>query len=564
MHTLAVTSGGTVRCWGDNWQGQSTPPRAPGVVARLSAGLAHSAARDVEGKFTVWGLNQVGQSLPPAGLGIVADIACGGEHTIALLPDGSVRCWGAGTTSSDQYGQYGQSIVPTDLPAIRAVSGGRFHSVATTRDDRVRCWGAGSSTSGGYNYGQSRVPVDLRPTRMAHAGGYFTVAIHHDGRLTAWGQSSAVTAVTGILTGVYDDASAGFGHILARRLDGSVAAAGSNDSGECDVPPGLADVRAVAAGWTWSMALRADGSVVAWGAGAPAFPPDLPPVSKIAAGWLHAAVEISTDCDRDAVPDIIEIDDQDCNANGVHDSCDAAADILEDCNANGLGDSCEKQLAVALASGQLGPIGYQSGRTWTIPGAVRAQSPVTLRLTAHGDFGGLQEYVRVRVGAGFDELSLRNTADCGIGTTPSAATYSLTPEQFNAAITVAGELRISMEPSIAVDPAGCNGGTWIEATLDYVGARPADCNANGLLDGCEIAAGYSPDSNNNGVVDTCESLLLPCPADFDQDGDVNGADLGILLSAWGVTGQPGVDLNADGMISGADLGLLLSAWGPCK
>ncbi|MFM8639801.1 MAG: hypothetical protein ACKOEL_04095, partial [Planctomycetota bacterium] len=56
-----------------------------------------------------------------------------------------------------------------------------------------------------------------------------------------------------------------------------------------------------------------------------------------------------------------------------------------------------------------------------------------------------------------------------------------------------------------------------------------------------------------------------CPADLNQDGVVNGADLGLLLGAWGAC--PGTpcppDLNADGVVNGADLGLLLGAWGPC-
>lgn len=52
----------------------------------------------------------------------------------------------------------------------------------------------------------------------------------------------------------------------------------------------------------------------------------------------------------------------------------------------------------------------------------------------------------------------------------------------------------------------------------------------------------------------------PCrPADLNCDGVVGGADLGILLSAWGAAG-PG-DLNGDGTVSGADLGALLSDWG---
>lgn len=53
----------------------------------------------------------------------------------------------------------------------------------------------------------------------------------------------------------------------------------------------------------------------------------------------------------------------------------------------------------------------------------------------------------------------------------------------------------------------------------------------------------------------------PSP-DLNGDGVVNGADLGLLLSAWGSTGSGIVgDLNADGVVDGADLGALISAWG---
>jgi hypothetical protein len=47
--------------------------------------------------------------------------------------------------------------------------------------------------------------------------------------------------------------------------------------------------------------------------------------------------------------------------------------------------------------------------------------------------------------------------------------------------------------------------------------------------------------------------------DVNGDGDVNGADLGLLLSAWGTDACEG-DLNGDGTTDGADLGLLLAAW----
>jgi hypothetical protein len=57
----------------------------------------------------------------------------------------------------------------------------------------------------------------------------------------------------------------------------------------------------------------------------------------------------------------------------------------------------------------------------------------------------------------------------------------------------------------------------------------------------------------------------PCPADFNGDGIVTGADLGLLLGAWGPcpSGECIGDLNLDGAVTGADLGLLLGAWGPC-
>jgi predicted dienelactone hydrolase len=51
---------------------------------------------------------------------------------------------------------------------------------------------------------------------------------------------------------------------------------------------------------------------------------------------------------------------------------------------------------------------------------------------------------------------------------------------------------------------------------------------------------------------------LPSP-DLNGDGVVDGADLGILLAAWGQAGSP-ADLNEDGTVDGADLGILLSAW----
>lgn len=54
---------------------------------------------------------------------------------------------------------------------------------------------------------------------------------------------------------------------------------------------------------------------------------------------------------------------------------------------------------------------------------------------------------------------------------------------------------------------------------------------------------------------------LPCDADLNLDGVINGSDLGELLSQWGADGL--ADLNDDDIVDGADLGLLLAGWGSC-
>jgi hypothetical protein len=157
--------------------------------------------------------------------------------------------------------------------------------------------------------------------------------------------------------------------------------------------------------------------------------------------------------------------------------------------------------------------------------------------------------------------ALAGTNDCGI--TPWRE-FTVADFGLNSAIDKQGRLTLRFETSIAVDPLLCPDGTWIEAELKYTGAAPSDCNANGLLDSCEIAAGLAVDGNGNGIIDICESALSSCPADFDQNGEVNGADLAQLLNAWGpAPGLPGLDLNPDGVINGADLSILLNAWGSC-
>ena len=51
-----------------------------------------------------------------------------------------------------------------------------------------------------------------------------------------------------------------------------------------------------------------------------------------------------------------------------------------------------------------------------------------------------------------------------------------------------------------------------------------------------------------------------CGGDLNGDGNVDGADMGLLLAQWGTADG---DINGDGTVDGADMGMLLAQWGPC-
>ena len=85
--------------------------------------------------------------------------------------------------------------------------------------------------------------------------------------------------------------AAGAYHSLALKTDGTVVAWGYNRYNQTNVPPTLTGVTAIAAGGNHSLALKNDGTVVAWGSnglGQATVPTGLTGVKAIAAGGNHS------------------------------------------------------------------------------------------------------------------------------------------------------------------------------------------------------------------------------------------------------------------------------------
>ena len=98
----------------------------------------------------------------------------------------------------------------------------------------------------------------------------------------------------------------------------------------------------------------------------------------------------------------------------------------------------------------------------------------------------------------------------------------------------------------------------VRIRFDATGKAPGLYTANATV--------HASDENLVGAQSSTIALTLRAtvnasanPADLNGDGEVNGADLAILLNAWGTTG-PG-DIDQSGIVDAADIALLLGAWG---
>ncbi len=278
-HTLAIHKDGTLWAWGKNDQGQlglgdlrdrHAPTRVGSASdwVAVAAGANHSLALKSNGTLWAWGYNYDGELglgntnntlvVTPTqviGTGWTA-VAAGGRYSLGLKTDNSLWAWG-----TNEYGQFGTGTYDSTYPnphPIPSPVGSGYLAIAVAFDHNLALNTNGNTyTCGLNNYGQlglgyydntyvtTRQPVGTGYWVLA-AGADTSFAIKGDGSLWAWGinnygqlglgpsHTNFPNPTAQMVIGNNWIAAAGGGEdfSLGLKVDGSLWAWGNNQYGE--------------------------------------------------------------------------------------------------------------------------------------------------------------------------------------------------------------------------------------------------------------------------------------------------------------------------------------------
>jgi len=222
-YTCAWKTDGTAWCWGRNDQGclgdgtgisRLVPVQVGGLtgttVTKLVTGNLHTCALLSDGTIRCWGYGTYGQlgngstasrstAFAVSGITSAVDVAAGYYHTCAVLADGTGRCWGMGG-----YGRLGNGgttqqnspVVVTGLANAVSVSLANEHSCALLADGTARCWGRNDAGQLGDNsLTTALTPVVVsnlgNAIRIQTNGSKSTCALLDDHTVTCWGANDA-------------------------------------------------------------------------------------------------------------------------------------------------------------------------------------------------------------------------------------------------------------------------------------------------------------------------------------------------------------------------------------
>ena len=308
-HAAAIMSDGSLWVWGSNSYGQlgdgttigqHKPMRLMENIAFVAAGYNFTMAIKDDGSLWAWGSNSLGRlgdgttthrNRPVQIMEDVVYVSAGDAHSMAIKSDGTL--WGWGSNHAGRLGNgttthsYSPIFVMDNVTAVLA----KDNTTAALRtDNSLWAWGGGRSTINIFALDVSTnrySPEHIIDDVVYISGGRRTLfAVRKDGSI--W--SSGELRLGGQRPGWNDEADFSplyYGvltvsirqqHALALRYDGTVWAWGSNAAGQRgDGTSGLGnwnsqpaqvldDVVSISAGRIFSMAIRSDGSLWAWGA----------------------------------------------------------------------------------------------------------------------------------------------------------------------------------------------------------------------------------------------------------------------------------------------------------